>query len=139
MLTRLSVSKQWQTATKRIVLCCGCVGLSYLAFVWLGLLPKIQAAENTLPRQQISAAPTKIPPKLVANYGKLPLSFEANQGQTDGRVRFLARGGGYTIFLTGDEAVLTLRKSQPGMNRLGKLGLPDRAEPFSPMDLHTGR
>jgi hypothetical protein len=50
----------------------------------------------------------------------LPLSFEANQSETDARVRFLARGGGDAIFLTGDEAVLTLRKSQPGMSRLGK-------------------
>ncbi|MEJ7653806.1 MAG: hypothetical protein WKH64_10950 [Chloroflexia bacterium] len=30
-------------------------------------------------------------------------------GQTDPRVRFLARGGGYTLFLTPNEAVLTLR------------------------------
>ncbi len=42
-------------------------------------------------------------------YGKLPLSFEANQGQTDLRVRFLARGPGYTLFLTATEAVLVLR------------------------------
>ena len=27
-------------------------------------------------------------------YGKLPLSFEANHGQTDRRVRFLSRGRG---------------------------------------------
>ncbi|MGO9274542.1 MAG: SBBP repeat-containing protein [Terriglobia bacterium] len=70
------------------------------------------------------------------SYGRLPLSFEANQGQTDGRVRFLARGGGYTIFLTDDEAVLTLRKSQPsrpGMTRLGQLdkfGLPGHLHPI---------
>jgi hypothetical protein len=42
-------------------------------------------------------------------YGKLPLSFEANHGQTDDRVKFLARGGGYSLYLTGDEAVLSLR------------------------------
>src|SRR6267154_1992080 len=28
----------------------------------------------------------------VEGYGKLPLSFEANQGQTDGQVKFLVRG-----------------------------------------------
>ena len=28
-------------------------------------------------------------------YGKLPLAFEPNRGQSDGRVRFLARGAGY--------------------------------------------
>jgi len=44
------------------------------------------------------------------SYGKLPLSFEANQGQTDGRVKFLSRGSGYSLFLTGDEAVLALQK-----------------------------
>ncbi len=41
---------------------------------------------------------------------RLPLAFEANRGQTDSRVRYLSRGPGYTLFLTGDEAVLRLRK-----------------------------
>ena len=36
--------------------------------------------------------------------------FEANQGQTDSRVKFLSRGHGYGLFLTADEAVLTLRR-----------------------------
>jgi hypothetical protein len=54
-------------------------------------------------------------------------------------VRFLARGGGYTIFLTDDEAVLALRKSQPGMGRLGKFGPPGRHEPFGPVDPRAAR
>jgi hypothetical protein len=49
---------------------------------------------------------------LAENYGKLPLSFEANQGQTDPRVKFLSRGHGYALFLTGDEAVLALRSQK---------------------------
>ncbi len=48
--------------------------------------------------------------RMFENYGRLPLSFEANQGQTDRRVKFLARGSGYTLFLTTDEAVLVLRE-----------------------------
>jgi hypothetical protein len=44
-----------------------------------------------------------------ATYGKLPLHFEANQGQSDDQVQFLARGSGYTLFLTATEAVFTLR------------------------------
>lgn len=44
-------------------------------------------------------------------YGKLPLHFEANQGQTDRQVKFLARGRGYSLFLTATEAVLVLRQS----------------------------
>jgi len=139
MPSRLDVSKQRQTAIKRIVFCCGCVGLAFVAFVWFGLLQKMQAAENTLPNHRVSTTPTKTQPRLVAIYGKLPLSFEANQGQTDSRVRFLARGGGYTIFLTYDEAVLTLRKSSPGMSRLGKFGLHGRLGPFGPVDPRAER
>ncbi len=50
-----------------------------------------------------------ITPKAMNNYGKLPLSFERNQGQTDRAVQFLSRGAGYTLFLTNNEAVLALR------------------------------
>jgi len=44
----------------------------------------------------------------------LPLFFEPNQGQTDPQVRFLARGAGYSLFLTGNEAVLELQQSAVG-------------------------
>ena len=42
-------------------------------------------------------------------YGKLPLSFEANRGQTDPQVKFLSRGSGYSLFLTQEDAVIVLR------------------------------
>lgn len=48
------------------------------------------------------------------SYGNLPLAFEANHGQTDPAVRFLARGGGYAVFLTQREAVLSLRPPAAG-------------------------
>src|SRR5271157_1600904 len=48
--------------------------------------------------------------QLAANYGKVPLGFEANEGQTDPRVKFLSRGRGYSLFLTGDGPVLALRE-----------------------------
>ncbi len=37
-----------------------------------------------------------------------PLAFEANEGQTDERVKFVARSNGYTVFLTQNNAVLSL-------------------------------
>ena len=40
----------------------------------------------------------------------LPLYFEPNQGQTDPRVKFLAHGAGYGLFLTTSEAVLDLER-----------------------------
>ncbi len=52
--------------------------------------------------------------RLGAEYGKLPLAFEANQGQTDGQVKFLSRGAGYTLFLTGGGAVLEFRGQGSG-------------------------
>jgi uncharacterized repeat protein (TIGR01451 family) len=59
-------------------------------------------------------------PRAVENYGKLPLSFEVNRGQADGQVKFLARGQGYTLFLTSQEAVLSLQKSDGSGRREGK-------------------
>src|SRR5262245_19113748 len=41
-------------------------------------------------------------------YGLLPLTFEPNVGQTAAEVDFLSRGSGYTLFLTNQEAVLSL-------------------------------
>ena len=58
-------------------------------------------------------ADPKVQAKILDAYGKLPLSFEANNGQTDAKVKFLSRTGGYTLFLTGDEAVMTLNGKKP--------------------------
>src|ERR1700734_2103018 len=51
-------------------------------------------------------------------YDSLPLSFEPNLGkadaqtaaQTDGPIRFLSRGSGYSFFLTQTEAVLAFAR-----------------------------
>jgi hypothetical protein len=45
---------------------------------------------------------------------QLPLFFEANQGQTDPRVRFLSRGSCYTLFLTPTETVLAESSTDEG-------------------------
>jgi hypothetical protein len=45
---------------------------------------------------------------------RVPLYFETNQGQTDGKVRFLARAGGYTAFLTSHQAVLLFHNGMLG-------------------------
>src|SRR5437899_1286615 len=56
-------------------------------------------------------SPQATKPQVLAAYGKLPLSFEANQGQTEPQVKFLARGSGCSLFLTSTEAVLMLTKT----------------------------
>ncbi|MGB8510500.1 MAG: hypothetical protein WCD76_19155, partial [Pyrinomonadaceae bacterium] len=50
-------------------------------------------------------------------YGRIPLSFEANRGQTDEEVNFIARGGGYALFLKPTEAVFALRSSDRGLSK----------------------
>jgi uncharacterized repeat protein (TIGR01451 family) len=57
-------------------------------------------------------------------YSKLPISFEANRGQTDSRVKFISRGRGSTLFLTSSEAVLVLRKSVAGKVNQDSLSAP---------------
>jgi hypothetical protein len=53
---------------------------------------------------------------LIETYAQLPLSFEANEGQTDTQVRFISRVGAYTLFLTANEAVLAFKKPLPESN-----------------------
>src|SRR3970282_389544 len=72
------------------------------------LPPREVEAESTAPTKPNGAAHARVD----QTYGKLPLAFEVNQGQTDSQVKFLSRGRGYTLFLTPTEAVLALRKPQ---------------------------
>jgi hypothetical protein len=44
----------------------------------------------------------------TASHLQWPMAFEPNRGQTDARAQFVTRGGGYTLFLSGTEAVLAL-------------------------------
>src|SRR5437016_7438669 len=91
-----------------------------------GALASKAGSVNAFPRPSNSASNSTEPgadalTKIGEVYGKLPLSFEANQGQIDSGVKFLTRGAGYGIFLTSAEAVLRLTGShgdaEKGSNR----------------------
>ncbi|WP_218081439.1 DUF7948 domain-containing protein [Anthocerotibacter panamensis] len=73
---------------------------SNLAFAATALLPLKQS--RNLPATKLNG-PT---------WASMPLRFEANQGQLDRRVQFLARSPRYSLFLTSTEAVMVLRKAQ---------------------------
>jgi uncharacterized repeat protein (TIGR01451 family) len=49
----------------------------------------------------------------AVSYGKLPLSFEENVGQTDDSFRFMSRGSGYGLFLGPSEVAVVLRSQNP--------------------------
>lgn len=55
-----------------------------------------------------SSPTTALISNAASGYGKTPLDFERNQGQTDPAVKFLARNQGHTLFLTSSEAVFRL-------------------------------
>ena len=58
-------------------------------------------------------------PRVRKNLNQMPMNFTLNQGQTDARVKFTARGRGYSLFLTSTEAVLSLQRA----NSLGSTAL----------------
>ncbi len=89
--------KRRKTLSKSCVL----VVCLWAGYIFLGgqVIPRPRRADAT-------SAPARKP---AVSYAKVPLSLEANQGQTDSRVKFLSHGPGYGLFLAGDEAVLTLR------------------------------
>ena len=76
------------------------------------------------PRSSVSNRGTQV--SLVAVADALPLNFELNQGQTHKRVKFIARAGGYVLFLTATEAVMAL--DNPAAHSKRKEDLDMRAE-----------
>ena len=68
---------------------------------------------------------------LTREFGKLPLSFEVNQGQSDPQVRFLSHGSGYSLFLTDREAVLALRKPANNEHALNSHSIPAKRATLS--------
>ena len=84
---------------------------SALAALW----PQGASAGGDVPMRAEVASPSRV----AAQYVQLPLSFEINEGQTDPRVKYLAHGQGYTLWLTADQAVLGLRSTaQPSTSTL---------------------
>ena len=59
------------------------------------------------------------PPAALDAYRKQPMVFERNEGQTDPKVDFIARGAGYTAFLTAKELVVGLHtRNDPAILRM---------------------
>lgn len=64
--------------------------------------------------QPASGQSVKSSGKCNTAFGKLPLCFEANRGQTNSQIAFLSRGQGHSLFLSATESVLSLaRPAQP--------------------------
>ncbi|MCI0626203.1 MAG: SBBP repeat-containing protein [Acidobacteria bacterium] len=93
----------------------GCLG-GFLALLlsWI-----IVFGGRTATAPKTSALPADS--RLRLRHSTLPLTFEANEGQAEARVRFLSRGRGYALLLTDTEAFLKLSTAaEPRMQRAGR-------------------
>jgi len=90
--------------------------IRWLIFLLLTFFILLMIDENPFwnPANRNTKHESEVRRQLVTSYGQIPMHFEANRGQTDGRVKFLSRGRGYTLFLTSDDAVLSLRRPETG-------------------------
>lgn len=97
----------------------------------IGLHP--QATHNaSAPASSVKADGKQL---VLESYGKLPIKFEANEGQTDPTVKFLTRGNGYTLFLTDSGATLKLRgEKQAAVLRMELIGAQPRVEGMEPLE-----
>ena len=90
---------------------------------WAGSAFDIQAeiAQAAFLPDTPNASLVTAPHEVVGTALQPRMQFEPNLGQTDPQVHFMARGVGYTVFLTPTEAILVLPAgaSQPDTNSTG--------------------
>jgi len=105
------------------------VGLAVLATLGIAVSAGFRTHRGNAAKQ-IAAAHGQAPAlgaqergRVRESLGTLPLAFEANQGQTDPQVKYMARGNGYTVFLTANDTVFALQSgSQAAARSTGKHG-----------------
>lgn len=78
------------------------------------LAPAAVAVRSLVATDSSTSATDAKAAQAKAAFGNLPLGFQANRGQTDAAVKYLARSANSTLFLTADEAVLSLTKPVSG-------------------------
>jgi hypothetical protein len=77
-----------------------------------GILPRVQGGPSgsTKPAQPQAGARDDNKTRAQAAYGELAIGFEKNVGQTDPEVGYLARGQGYSLFLTPSESIISMQR-----------------------------
>jgi hypothetical protein len=87
---------------------------SLIVVIILRSLTVAEAGASATPVNRI-ASDQSSKAKVLETYGKLPLSFEVNQGQTDGQVKFLSRGSGLHmgVWFGVREPCSRLRRAKP--------------------------
>ena len=105
----------WGSAAKSIgvaTLVCGGLLLTILEGAGKHIIPGKGRSTTAAASEFAKPGAVRESPRWAEAYGKLPLSFEENEGQTAREVRYVSYGSGYELFLTPQEAVLALRSKQ---------------------------
>jgi hypothetical protein len=115
---RVYSKRKWKLVVLALAL------LALLAFVALTAVSETPKAEHSsaantnsqsgtaAPVSQPAAAPRMSEQEVLDAYGKLPLSFIPNEGQTDKAVRYYAQGAGYGFFFTPGGAMLSFAEGK---------------------------
>lgn len=107
-MSKTAASRGWTVA---------CCIVPILAVIFLAVTLVVAPASHrgnagALPATSFESQPGAVKPaargRIQATYAALPLAFEQNQGQTNSQVKYMARGDGYTLFLTANDAVFSL-------------------------------
>jgi hypothetical protein len=109
------VKKIRNIALSSIVLGCGAIAA----------LSEYQTAESHITATRISTGQEQLvasssKSEVSANYGRLPIYFEPNVGQSDESVRYLAHGHGYSLALKDTETVIALRRQRSNKGSAGQ-------------------
>src|SRR5262245_40218993 len=96
-----------------------------VSFALATFLPLPVATANVVRSVARTSDDGAVGARAATAYGQLPLRFEENVGQSDPRVRFLARTGAGTLFLCSEEIVLTQVKKVPRSEDLSKRRMPE--------------
>ena len=105
-MSKPSTPKKFTPAGTVIV---AAVMLALLGIISVRSLRPSAAMKRVSPSAQASAPQDRA--RILSSMASLPLAFEENQGQTDAQVKYMARGNGYTVFLTARDAVMALHSS----------------------------
>lgn len=93
----------------------GIVAVALVAVAALAGSSHLRAQRNSNARVSAASQARTVdgaqPGRFRANLDALPLAFEANQGQTNPQVKYMARGNRYTAFLTADETIFSVQSS----------------------------
>jgi hypothetical protein len=119
----------------RSIVVCSIIALVAVAAIGIAGSASLRSHRASASAQPVAAAAKQAPAlnargRVQASMATLPLAFEANQGQTDPQVKYMARGNGYTVFLTANDTVFAMSQASP--SRLsGRHGLSAASHPVA--------